>query len=138
MEFEGRIVGRHCNDIDKPTTYRVSIMDTANPLEKKKYVGISAEKEYCKARMKYIDKKHNNKTPLDVLHANKNIKAVQKEKPLQQKRRKEVKEALINELNQVNNINNHNEVDDNEGFNMNSIAIIKKKIPKVKKALLLT
>ena len=121
------------NHIHKPTTYRLSIMDMANPLEKKKYVDISAEKEYYKARMKFVDKirmiKHLQ---------NKNIKAVQKEKRLQQKRRKEVEEALINELNQVNNINNHNEVDDNEGFNMNSIAIIKKKIPKVKKALLLT
>ena len=40
---------------------------------------------------------------------------------MQQKRRKEVEEARINELNQVNNANNHNEVDDNECFNMNSI-----------------
>ena len=136
VEFEGRIVGRYCNDIDKPTTYRVSIIDIANPLEKKKYVDISAEKEYYKARMKYVDKNPNDKTSLDVLHENKNIKAVQKEKRLELKRRKQVEDARINELNQVNNANNHNEVNDNEGFNINSIAIIKKKIPKVKKALL--
>ena len=48
-------------------------MDRDNSLEKKHF-DISAEKEYYKARMKYVEFYPGDKTNLDVLREKKNLK----------------------------------------------------------------
>ena len=95
VQFEGRIVGRYCNDIDKPTT----IIDNENPLERKEFVDISAERDYYKARMRFIDVNPNAKTALDINYENKNVRAVQKEKRLQQKRLRQEEADRVFETN---------------------------------------
>ena len=132
VQFEGRIVGRFCNDIDKPTTYRVSIIDNENPLERKKFVDISAERDYYKARMSFVDANPNDKTALDINYENKNVRAMQKEKRLQQKRLRQEEADRINATNSDGEDIVNNEVNHILGTS-NSVAIIRRKKPKRRK-----
>ena len=84
VDAKGQIVSKFNNDIDRSSTYRVSLANDATPLAKKKYVDISADKEYYQARFDYLDKFPDDKSSLDILHEKRMKTAVEKEKKLRQ------------------------------------------------------
>ena len=92
IDVKGQIVSMYCDDIDRSKTYRVSISNEDNSLSKKKYVDISADKEYYKARFNYLEKYPDSKTELDTLNEKRMKAAVEKENKLrleEKKRRRE-------------------------------------------------
>ena len=88
IAVEGQIVSKYCDDIDRSTTYRVSLVNDENPLAKKKTVDISADKEYYQARFSYLDKYPDEKTKLDILHEKRKNTASEKENRLRLKEKK--------------------------------------------------
>ena len=100
VEVSGRIVSKFVDDIDCGTMYRVSITNDV-ATDRKKFVDISAEKDYYVCRFKYLQNNPNDKSTLDVSHDKKKKAADLKEKRL---RLKAVKNnvALVPLVNVIN------------------------------------
>ena len=100
VEVNGRIVSKFVDDIDCGTMYRVSITNDIST-ERKKFIDISAEKDYYVCRFKYLQNNPNEKSALDISHDKRKKAADLKEKRL---RMKVVKNnvafvPLVNEIN---------------------------------------
>ena len=84
VEVSGRIVSKFVDDIDFGTMYRVSITNDV-ATERKKFIDISAEKDYYVCRFKYLQNNLNEKSVLDASHDKKKKAADLKEKRLRMK-----------------------------------------------------